>query len=145
FTPRFDSGAVRSSTGTPCPWPFPYLWTQTPADLLVEMGFPRGHGPDIHQCLSDDSTLVIPIAPTTRQLIIQLSDEGSFGESDDDAPPIIEAHIEAEDARDLPLALEPRAGEEKLWFTVPLPLHDGHRELHLKLRPRGPLGFIDVY
>ena len=147
FAPRMDPGRVETERRTPCSWSFPYLWSEAPPDLLKEVGFPTGYGPDIHRCLGPDGggTLVIPLPAEATELTLQLSDGGHFRADTEGQEGPIQAHLEASDAPDLPLALMPNHYSEKLWYRILLPPHDGSRELHLRLRARGQLGFIDLY
>lgn len=148
YRPRFGPQDVRSMPGDqPCPWPFPFLWSEAPAELLVRAGFPLGHGPDIHRCLRGEKggTLAVRVRPNARQLTLQLSDDGHFRPNGQSAEPALQAWLEAEGQPRIPVALTAMPYAEKAWYRIHLPPHDGWRELHLVLRPRGHLGFIDLF
>jgi len=148
YRARFDSTHVRTGSGDPCEWPFPYLWTEAPSSLLQQVGFPRGHGPDIHRCLTGKvpGTLLVEIPTETTELMLQLSDDAVF-RSDDETQenPVLTVRLEAEGFPPLPLHPIRQSGTEKLWYRITMPPRQGMGTLHLTLRPRGQLGFVDLY
>ena len=50
YRPAYDPGAL-TAAGAPCPWPFPFLWTESSESLLKGHGFPLGRGPDVNRCM----------------------------------------------------------------------------------------------
>ncbi len=146
FSPVFDPGAVTAS-GVPCPWPFPYLWSEAPADLLKLNGFPLGHGRDLHQCFAEQATntLTIPLAAGADEVTIQFSDGGHYRGEPPTASTPVAARLVATDAPELPLAIRPVVRVEKLWYVVRVPPHDSALTLLITVNPRGHLGFLDVY
>ena len=132
--PAFDASEVRAS-GRRCPWPFPYLWSQSHVPLLDAIGYPRGHGPDIHGCLADPTRLDIevPIREAT-ELILQVSDSAQFTPGDEDA---LTATLDG-----IPVSWRGRQGVDKSWYRLTIP-HAG--TLHLVRPIRGALGFVDLF
>jgi hypothetical protein len=148
YSARFDPTRVRNGAGDPCEWPFPYLWSEAPSSLLQQVGFPRGHGPDIHRCLAGTvpGTLLVEIPAETNELTLQLSDDALFRRDDEaEENPVLTVQLAAEGFPPIPLQPIRRSGTEKRWYQITMPPREGVGTLHLTLRPRGHLGFLDLY
>jgi hypothetical protein len=154
FIDEFEAIVTQKIGGEngPCLFPFPYLWSESRSELLKAIGFPLGHGPDVHRCFKDGKggTLIIPLGPKAVWLNLQISDDGHFRDADEAA---IKARISAKiftpdlprEIRTMPLPFTHQKGVEKDWYSAFIHKHESNRELHLTIRPVGNLSFLDLY
>lgn len=144
YKPALKPESVEGEKG-PCSWIFPYLWSEQKTEVLKLVGFPAGHGPDIHHCFKNgsDGVLKVPIRKAAGAITIQISDDGHFnGEK------TVPVRVTLVTAGYPKLPLSPNSDhqfEEKRWMTYIYPSHDGERHLEIHLTPRGNLAFIDAF
>ena len=144
YESALDPGRIVGEKG-PCPWIFPTMWSEQNTEVLQLVGFADGHGPDVHSCFKDgkQGTLVVALGKNAGHLTVQISDDGHFSNRPD-SPISATLHTPGFP----PLKLAPTldmAYAEKRWMAFSFPSHDEARTLHLTIKPRGNLAFIDVF
>ncbi len=143
FRRAFDPGALASwGSGVlkPCPHVLPFLWNQQPSELLRELGFAYGHGPDVHRCFEGGRALAIPISALAHSLTVDVADDATFrGEISGVSIEVIDA-----EGRQAALSYESRRLGDRVRHRVDVP--EGRAGRHLLFRPASSrLVFLDVY
>jgi len=142
MTPNYDPKSV-TVNNQPCPEAFPYVWSKVAHHTLETLGYPRGHGPDIHTCFHGKSSGVIriPLAADATTLTVQLG-TGRPVETD-----TIRFVLEVNDPQypQLPLGAVPTPMVEKTWYRVGLPPSELQRTLAIHVNDLPALNFMDVY
>ncbi|MBT9561118.1 MAG: hypothetical protein IV100_34160 [Myxococcales bacterium] len=143
FRRAFDPGALGSwGQGglRPCPHVLPFLWNQQPSELLRELGFAYGHGPDVHRCFEGGRALAVPLSALAHSLTADVADDATFrGESADVSFEVVDAQ-----GRSVAFSDESRRLGDRVRHRIDVP--EGRAGRHLLFRPASPrLVFLDVY
>jgi hypothetical protein len=140
YMPNIDPQTIEVA-GRPCSWSLPYIWSQSTTEQLKLVGFPMGHGRDIHHCMGKENPAKIqfPITPECNLLNLEISIDGAI-QADD-----IRVTIHADGLPDLLLPIQPVLSLSKSQFSVTTPEHDETRFISIEINRQRTLGFLDIY
>ena len=140
YIPKFFPQSVTLDE-QPCGWSLPYIWSQSTADQLKLVGFPMGHGPDLHRCqrAKPPHILSLAVQPEKSVLTVEISVDGAL-EAD-----ALKLTMQTESRSSVELAPSLRPSTSKARFFVELPPRQTTRRIFITLPLKRTLGFLDIY